>query len=353
MTKILNMNTEPDLAIWVITPGGLNIAKKLVTHLNRTTLFVSDKFEYEGDAVSFNNLSTAVPESFAKYKGHIFIMSTGIVVRMIANLMQHKTKDPAVVVVNDTGEFSIPLLSGHIGGANDLAKSIADAIGGIAVITTATDSNNLPAIDMIAKQNKLTIENSEAIKLINMAFIKNETFILRDPYNIIAKVIPEQFLEESNNIDTKTLIVEVNDLAEAERKNTLYLRPKILSVGIGCNRGTPVDEIRGLMHEVFKESGLSTLSIQDIATIEIKRDEAGILELAAELDLPVKFFDSETLNQVESIQNPSNYAKKYTGARSVCEAAAILAANSGKLIVTKKKTKNVTIAVARMETDYM
>lgn len=353
MTKILSMNTELDFAIWAITPGGLCIAKKLMGNLKGAVLFLSENIGDEPDAISFKRLAPAVSEHFARYKGHIFIMSTGIVVRMMANLIEHKTKDPAVVVVNDTGEFAIPLLSGHIGGANELAKSIAAITNGIPVITTATDSNNLPAIDIIAKQKNLIIENPEAIKIINMAFIKNTQFVLNDPYNQIIDLIPEQFLDNSKKMNDNIPVIEVSDLEKTNQKNTLYLRPQLLSVGVGCNRGTPISEIKNLMSEVFQESGLSILSIQNIATIDIKKGESGILDLAVELGVPIQFYDSEALNRVDSIQNPSNYAKKYTGARSVCEAAAILAAESGKLIVTKKKTKNVTIAVARVGTDSM
>ncbi len=341
------MNTEPEFAIWAITPGGLGIAVKLMKNLERTSLFLSENLDDESCGTTFKKLSSSVSENFNMYKGHIFIMSAGIVVRMIADQIKHKTKDPAVVVVDDTGKFSIPLLSGHIGGANELAQSVADITGGTPVITTATDANNLPAIDMIAVKENLVIENPSAIKNVNMAFIKKQKVLLRDQYNIISGLIPEQFLADSDEQDENIPVIEVNDQEKTDLKNVLCLRPRVLSVGIGCNRGTPVSEIKNLMIEVFQESGLSILSIQNIATIEIKKDEQGILDLAVELGVPLHFYNSEALNQVESIKNPSNYAKKYTGARSVCEAAAILAANSGKLIVEKKKTKNVTIALAR------
>ncbi|ETR69240.1 MAG: hypothetical protein OMM_04060 [Candidatus Magnetoglobus multicellularis str. Araruama] len=168
------MNTEHDIAIWALTPSGINIARQLTKKLKKTSLFYSKSIDDNTGAITFEKLSQAVSEYFQRFKGHIFIMSTGIVVRVIANHIKHKAKDPAVVVVDDSARFAISLISGHIGGANELAFSISNILSCTPVITTATDVNNLPAIDMIAKQQSLIIENHDMIKQINMAFIKNK-----------------------------------------------------------------------------------------------------------------------------------------------------------------------------------
>jgi len=340
------MNTEPEIAVWAITPGGLRLAQKLTRHLKKTFLILSERLSDISDAVRFKRLSKAVSEHFEQFDGHVFIMSTGIVVRMISKHLQNKAMDPAVVVVDDSGRFAISLLSGHLGGANALAKSVADVIGGIPVITTATDVNHLPSIDMIAKKQNLVIENPSAIKYVNMAILLNQSIYLDDPYKLITDEI-SVFLDNTQTIDRETPIVVVDDRVADTSTNTLLLRPKSLAVGIGCNRETPLTEIREFLFEVCKEQRLSLSSIGRIATIDIKKDEAGILELSKALGVPIIFYNNKTLNQVDSIQNPSNYAKKYTGAKSVCEAAAILAADTGDLIVSKKKTRNVTIAIAR------
>jgi cobalt-precorrin 5A hydrolase len=274
-------------------------------------------------------------------------MATGIVVRVIADHINHKTTDPAVVVVDDASRFAISLLSGHIGGANELAITVSNIINGIPVITTATDVNHLPAIDIIAKKNNLIIENTNFIKTVNMGFLKKQKFFFHDPYNIIKSQIPEIFLEdyEKKNNNKTAIIVDykIHDCS----KNTLYLRPQMLSVGIGCNRGTPKDEIKIFLEQICQSQKISLLSIKNLATIDIKKDEKGIIELGTELNIPIIFYTKEELNSVVSIENPSVYAKKYTGARSVCEASAILASNQGALILAKKKTPNVTIAIAR------
>lgn len=339
------MNTEHDMAIWALTPGGLAIAGTLSRHMGHCSLFLSQTIE-DGSGIQFAKLPDAVSDHFHRFRSHVFIMSAGIVVRVIAPHIRHKTEDPAVVVVDDSGRFAISLLSGHLGGANELAQTVARLIGGIPVITTATDVNGLPSIDMIAKRQNLVIENPEAIKMVNMAFIKNQKIWIRDKYGFLHGLIPDFFINDSEGNDPAAAVV-VDDRISQHNENTLFLRPRILSAGIGCNRGTPFEEIKEFFHDVCGEHGISVHSIRHLATIDLKKDERGILDLAHKLGVPVKFYSNRTLDRVETIENPSDYAKKHTGARSVCEAAAILASNSGKLIVPKKKTPNVTIALAR------
>ncbi len=345
--KISNMNAEHKIAIWVLTPGGLTIAKKLLRHMEQSFLFLSETLDDSTEGTRFTGLSQSVSKHFHCFHGHIFLMSTGIVVRVIARHIRHKTTDPAVVAVDDAGRFAVSLLSGHLGGANELAKSVARVTGGIPVITTATDINNLPAIDMIASRQNLVIENPDAIKIVNIAFLKKQKVRLHDSYGLLHGLIPEFYLDDSTIRNDDTAVIFVDDKVTEQTKNTLLLRPKTLSAGIGCNRGTPVEEMKDFLCDMCKEHGVSIHSIKNLATIELKKDEKGILDLAHALGIPVKFYDSRTLDQVETIENPSDYAKKYTGAKSVCEAAAILASDSGRLIVSKKKTPNVTIALAR------
>ena len=129
--------------------------------------------------------------------------------------------------------------------------------------------------------------------------------------------------------------------------SVLVLRPATLVAGIGCNRNTPLEEIKGLLNETLKKNKLAGASIDRIATIELKSDEPGLIELAKTLNVPIEFFDREKLGQVEGVQSPSAMVEKHIGVKSVCEAAAILASQMGSLIVPKHKTPNVTVAIAR------
>jgi len=339
------MNTEHKTAVWVITRGGLRIARTLKEKDPDVFLFLSDRFDDDAADATFSSLRESVSENFSRHSHHLFIMATGIVIRMIAGLIQDKTIDPAVVSMDDRGTHVISLLSGHLGGANQLAVKIADLIHAEPVISTATDVNRVPSIDMVASGKGLFIENPGMIKRVNMAFLEQEQISLSDPYGILDGVLPDGCGGVAGICEYG---IVVDDHIRGMNKSHLYLRPQTLSVGIGCNRGTPESEIMALLDQVFSDEDLSRYSIRNVASIDIKQDETGILDLAENLGVPLVLFRNRELDAVETIKNSSETVKKYTGAKSVCEAAAILASEKGKLIVEKRKTKNVTLAVARV-----
>jgi cobalt-precorrin 5A hydrolase len=349
------------IAVWVITPNGLKLADHLRRRLTEADIYVSNPIDRPRFRhLRFQRLSSELTEKFDQYRGHIFIMSTGIVVRLIAPLVEHKTQDPAVVVVDDGGHFAISLLSGHLGGANELARQTAEIIGAVPVITTATDVNQLPAIDLLAQAQNLRIENPAAIKTVNMAILKGEKIYLHDPQNLLQNRLPNTEPRNFENLNSaigknhqpseniNKPAVFIDDVRLALPPTTLVLRPASLTAGIGCNRNTPATEIKSLLEAVFATAGLSLASLKCMASIDLKSDEDGIIELSREFDLPLVFFKRSELNQVINIENPSTVVEKHVGVKSVCEAAAILAARNGTLIVPKQKTKNVTLAIARI-----
>ena len=304
--------------------------------------------------MGFQTLAGAVQERFHGYGSHIFIFSTGIAVRIIAPLLRSKCHDPAVVVVDDRGINAISLVSGHLGGANDLARAVGAMIHARPVITTATDINHLPAIDLVAKAQNLVIENPEAIKTINMAFLLGEPVELHDPYGLVAPHIPQGLATLTAGIPGENRpSVVCTDSTKNVPRGTLVLRPQILAVGIGCNRGTTLGEIQAFLDQMLKLRGLSRSSIFTLGTTEVKQDEQGILSLAHLLGRGIEFYDKPTLNSVTTIENPSKMVEKHLGVKSVCEAAAILASNNGNLIVPKMKQGNVTLAVARKPIDCL
>ncbi len=341
------------LAIWALTPKGANLAAKLAKGLQNVDLhFSSNLKKSAASALRFNKLSDALQNYFNKYHGHIFIMSAGIVVRMIAPLIKSKINDPAVVVVDEAGQHAVSLLSGHIGGANDLAKKVALLIGADPVITTATDVNDLPAIDIWAQEKGLFIENPEAIKKINMAFLTDQKINIYDPSGFLHKSETiSNFLQDSDSKEEQfnkdTPGIYINHLKTDLYPNILVLRPKVLVAGIGCNRNTTMEEIILFLDDVLNRFSLASGSLAWIASIDLKKDESGLIALAKKLELPLKFFDKKELNSVKNIKTPSVMVEKHIGVTSVCEAAAILAAKQGKLIVPKQSTRNVTVAIAK------
>jgi cobalt-precorrin 5A hydrolase len=281
-------------------------------------------------------------------------MATGIVVRAIAPVLKDKTVDPAVVVVDDRGRFAVSLISGHIGGANRLASEVADLLGAAPVITTATDTNQKPAIDVLAVDLGLTIENPECIKAVNMALLTGDSILLHDPYGWLTDHLPGGVVVSAkpdtslHRPDASSAGVWVDDGLGGEPSHALVLRPPSLVAGIGCNRHTPKEQILAKLMEVLELSSLSHRSLRAIASIDLKSDEAGLCALAAELDLPLQFFAKDQLAVVDNVPTPSDTVAKHVGVPSVCEAAALLASQNGRLIVPKQSTRNVTIAIARM-----
>ncbi len=348
-TETQNHKIKSTYAIWCITPNGLSLGKSIKDKLKGVDLYVSNTIWDEhlscGNVYHFKKLPTKLKEQFNKYAGHIFLFSTGIAVRLIAPCIDTKMKDPGIVVIDDNGNHVISLLSGHMGGANELTINIASIIKATPVITTATDTNNLPAIDIIAKENDIYIETPENIKHINMSFLLGNAVYVQDPYGYIQKKILEN-LWTSEACENQYKSIFCSPYIENVSRETLILRPKILSVGIGCNRGTSYSVINNFLKDTFKAEGLSLHSIGKLSTTELKNDEEGLLTLSKQIKIPINFYNREKLNSVKSIKTPSKMVEKHLGVKSVCEAAAILSANHGKLILPKKKNKDVTIAVA-------
>ncbi len=340
----------PKIAIWCITPNGKKLGEKIKTDFKGAILFLPEKIAKVKPSdihrFNFDTLSTEIHRRFNKFQGHVFIFSTGIAVRILSPLLKSKTIDPAVVVVDDNGTFAISLLSGHLGGANQLAEHIAASIHATPVITTATDTNDLPSIDLIAKDNAIFIQTPENIKHINMAILTGEPIDLHDPYKFIKPRLPKSFWHESRPSNLSLPGIFCSPEIQSVPRGTLILRPPVLTVGIGCNRGTSLKQIRAFLFDVLKDERLSARSIHQLATTKVKEDEKGLLSLAEQMDIPLVFYSNEDLNSVKNIQTPSKIVEKHLGVKSVCEAAAILSSNNGNLIVTKRKNKDVTIAVA-------
>lgn len=353
------MDTGPNrIAIWAVTPNGVDLAAKLRKQWAGVVIYCSRRLVPTGGALEvqacvkiFDGLIAVVQENFRRFDGHVFIMAAGIVVRAIGPLLRHKAVDPAVVVVDDQGKFAISLLSGHIGGANRLAARTAELLGAMPVITTATDVNGRPAIDVLAVELGLAIENPAAVKGVNMALLAGRPVALWDPWGLVAPVLGA----DVQAVDLAVVAafspeqpgVYADDRCAPLPEHVLRLRPPSLAAGIGCNRDTAAEEIAALLKAALAEGGVSERSLWKIASIDLKRDEPGLLALARTLGVPLHFYSAESLNQVRHVPNPSAMAAKHVGVHSVCEAAAILAAQQGHLIVAKRKSANATVAIAR------
>lgn len=300
----------------------------------------------------FDRFADAAREAFLGGRDLVCVMACGIVVRGIAPLLRGKDRDPAVVVVDEAGRFAISLLSGHMGGANSLAREVASIIGGSAVITTATDTRGLPAFDVIASETGCAIEDIRAVRTIHSALLEGRTVRVVDPEGIVAPFLSRHgdLFIFSDRIprdcppDLPCVYVGASPLDLP--RGWLVLRPRILAVGVGCNRGAGAGEIEGLVRQTLREGDISPLSVAVIASVEDKRDEPGMREAARRLGVDVRWFSKKDLEGIQ-VPNPSDVVRRHMGIGSVSEAAALAASGAGSLLVTKRKSTNATVAVAR------
>jgi cobalt-precorrin 5A hydrolase len=343
------------IAIWALTSEGARLGRELQTHFPGSHLFLGSKTAEQGCAHRFDRLADALTRHFTRFDGHVFIMAAGIVVRSLAPLLDHKIKDPAVVVVDECGRHAISLLSGHLGGANALTRRIGACIGAQPVITTATDLQDVPAIDLIAQEKGLMIENPAAIRHVSMALLEARPVRLCDPQGWLAGALPNEGFHPVTTIEfadgggphRESPGVWIDDIRIDLPAEILVLRPPSLFVGVGCNRNTPMEEIQDLLDRVLGDHHLAAASIAGLASIDLKADEEGVLALAKDLSRPLVFFSRDQLAAVREIPSPSKVVQKHVGVESVCEAAALLASGNGTLIVPKRVSPNATIAIAR------
>ncbi|MBU4447371.1 MAG: cobalamin biosynthesis protein, partial [Proteobacteria bacterium] len=266
--------------------------------------------------------------------------------------LKGKDTDPAVVVVDEAGQFAVSLLSGHLGGANELARRVATVLGGTPVITTATDVHGLPALDLLALAHGLSIENLAEVRPIHMALLAGRAVRLVDPEGFLSgelSAYPELFSLEPDldrALGSPGPTVYVGFRERDWPPEWLRLRPRNLVAGMGCHKGTPAEELLTFIRHTFEQEKLSLLSLKALATIEAKKDEPGLRMAARSLGVEFLWFTAMELKDIP-VPNPSPRVARHMQVASVSEAAA-LKAGGVELIVTKQKSPNATLAVARV-----
>jgi cobalt-precorrin 5A hydrolase len=275
---------------------------------------------------------------FSESKAMIFISATGIAVRAIAPYVKDKTTDPAVVVLDDTGQNVISLLSGHLGGGNELARKIAALTGGRAIVTTATDIHDLQAVDEWAVQNDCAIENVETVKYISAARLESPK--KSEPGGMVSAGMPPVGVAITDESISPPWPV------------TLWLRPRVLILGIGCRRGVAKSILDAASEDFLKGAGRSPLALKAAASINLKKDEPAILDFCRERGIPFLTYGAEELRGVQGSFSFSQKVLEVTGVDNVCERAAVLAAGFGSaggvLLRSKTRYPGISLALARL-----
>lgn len=357
---------QGDYAIVAITKHGVEMARDLAQKFPGTDLYYMSKFargdeEARGIQLFSNSVRMLFPALWPVYKGLIVIISLGAVVRMIAPLLEDKKKDPGVVVVDDRGENVISVLSGHLGGANELAREVAAVMGARPIITTASDVQKTIPVDLFGRRFGWEWDSADKLTPVSASVVNEEHVAVvnesgeRDWW-MHDTPMPPSIKEYASIAEAQAakphaaLVVTHRLLAPEEQPildNGVLYRPKVIVLGMGCNRGTSAEEIEAVIRETLDELQFSLKSVKALVTIELKKDEAGLLAVCEKYGWPFVWYSPQELNQVE-ISEPSETVFKFTGAYGVSEPAAKLYAGVDELVLTKKKSGNVTISVALM-----
>lgn len=325
---------------------------------------------HPGDIYNKENFKENLRAGFGRYDSLVCIMATGIVVRILAPLIVHKTSDPAVVVLDQKGKYAISLLSGHLGGANDLAREMAAISGGEAVITTATDVAGELSFDTFAKKHDMAIENIGQLKHISGALLSGKKVNVFTDKNA-AELYPELAKEQKRGMIAilplseffKTYAIEsnipavviderlfVSNSTVPQAAPVLYLRPRTICAGIGCKRNMEQKPIEEALLQTLKEEGIHPFSLKCIATIPLKSDEPGIIGTAANLNVPLQIIPTEEIENLDISQlgiQTSKFVANQTGVLSVSTACSYLASSKGTILRDKAKYKGITIALSK------
>lgn len=368
------MSVEPrkPFAIYAITKHGIEIARPLYEGLSGADLFVSKKLfdrAPQGAKELALPMGPGLAERFNAYDCHIFIVSVGAVVRMIAPLIRDKKVDPAVVCVDDGAQWSICLLSGHVGRGNFFTQRVAEQLGAEPIVTTASDVWGTLTVDILGRELGWKLADPDHNVTRGCAAVVNGASVLfvqetgEPDWWPLDKPLPEgvAYAESLDGVDPEAheilLIASDRDVASTHPRhyaNAVVYRPRSLVVGLGCDSNTPADLLERGVSRMLAEQGLSIDSVKQAATIDKKKDEPAIVELCRKYDWPLADYPAEELDVVPGIETPSEVVKKYVGTRAVAEPAALLAAGASKLLMAKQSYteegagRSMTMALARI-----
>ncbi|WP_242977608.1 cobalt-precorrin 5A hydrolase [Lachnoanaerobaculum umeaense] len=331
-----------NIAIFSFTKNGscLNVRLMDILKQNNILSYTLPKYMIDDRMTALINLKETVEAHFTD-DAIIFIGATGIAIRSISPYVKDKFSDPAVLVIDELGRYVIPLLSGHVGGANELAEYIGGAINATPVITTATDINGVFAVDVFAKKYNLIISSRKLAKDVSAALLDKEPV---DIDSDIIEIDVSDIKKKLNPTDVKCeLRVRITD--KIYESNVLTLIPKSIYIGVGCKKDTDAKEMLDFVNEVFISSGIDIRAIKSIGSIDIKKNEKAINELAKSLSVPFLTFSKEELNAVEGEFNESEFVRNTVGVGNVCERAVLIQCK--KLTLGKIARGGMTIAIGR------
>ena len=344
------------VSVLAITKNGINIGEKLKELFPNWNIFAPVKLSNENNDIVWYSEPTTdkIIELFKNSNALICLFSLGAVIRLIAPHLKDKKTDPAVIVIDDKTNFVISVLSGHIGGANELTQEISEKLNALPVITTAADVNKTIAVDLVGREFGWRIDDDTTVTKISAHMVNAEPIGVFQQTNDQKwyKQLPKNVtiydsLEELKKSNSKAHLIISDEIIDNElSQESVIYRPQSLVIGIGLHWDTTKDTIKEGIEHCLKKFNLSSKSIAKLVSIKKPEDVQGLIDLGKEMQVPVEYVDREELAEIIT-PNPSTTVKAFEGTASVSEAAAIKV-SKGELIVEKQKfPPNLTVAIAR------
>ncbi|SFN66148.1 cobalt-precorrin 5A hydrolase [Xenorhabdus japonica] len=347
-----------EYALFCLTEGGIALARRLQSHLamdcfTSPELLESEFLDPDNGFMAFEDgFASTVRKAFIQYSALIMIGATGIAIRVIAPLLKDKMTDPAVVVLDEKGQFAISLLSGHMGGANKLAQQIADILDGQAVITTATDVNQVAALDLLSQQIDGEMENFRTnVKTVNQMLVNGKRVGIwwhpslrceKERYDTRG-FISVDVLDDRPELDA-LVYVSYERINLALAIPTFKLIPRRIVAGIGCRRGVEADRLAELLDRHLMEYGLEPLALKAVGSIELKKAEPALIQLAEKRQIPFQIFSVNQLAQCEQALPASEFVRKTVGIGCVSQPVAWIM-SQGHLVGHTLREQGVTITL--------
>lgn len=352
------MSTENKIAFIAVTQNGKDLAINIKKILGEGDIYITDKLSNKTNKEIYKiiegRLSDFTTKLFKEYEILIFIMATGIVVRSIASHIKSKFEDPAILVIDEKGKNVISLLSGHMGGANEMTTYISRLIGANPVITTATDVNSKSSLDIIAKNLNAHIDNfRENVKDVNYLLVnKGKVGLYIDGnYKVDTRgFITIKNIDEFHSLNDLDKIVYITnkDNINVEDSRLIKVVPRDIVIGMGCRRNTPYENINNALEDILKKYNIDKKAIRKIGSVEVKKDEQGIIKLSEILKVPFETISIEEIKKIEDKFEKSEFVKKSIGVYCVAEPVAYILSDKN-LIVTKHKYKGITFSIGRID----
>lgn len=285
----------------------------------------------------------ALARAWEECDGIVLFLATGASLRLVSELLEDKNTDPGVITVDDAARYAVSLCGGHEGGANELARRVAETLGAEPVITTASEAVESVSLGSLGADLGFVVEEGSDLAAVGKAIVSGEEVGLVCEGRWPLGPLPENVVRGDLPDDGTPALVISDRISDFPKPAVIY-RPPSLVAGVGCSRGASADEILALLRSSLRKAGLCEKSVARLASVEAKRDEAGLREAARELGSQMDFYPADELSAIE-VPNPSEAALRAVGTPSVCEAAAL--AGGGELLVEKRKSANATVAIAR------